>query len=646
MNVRARNAVELENELNFSPLHQLELQMALSNGSNIIAKKLDKSQMISNKTSSSHTIPHNNSNNNLNNNNNNNNNINNNKNNNNHNHNNPDRDSIYSFDLVSTNGRLLDRLDFENDDYDEENINTQSTRLIDKLSLEDDTNNYNNRGMISRSSSQLRQKLKLLSSLSLLLLGSLSRKKSSRKYIPITTTSVNRTPSARNITISNPYPQGTTPPKETEDSEYSIGNVESRIVHSETNHDAKSIFSFQADMASLESVATISQKIPTPLSLPMNKMAIDYKRDTIDGGIGSDEDDDYNFSDSSKGKSNYNSPTIPFNKLLHKRTNSLPEPNLEHLPKNHYQPSHLQQSIEEFDDFQFVSSDSGSPDLAIQQTRSSPVSSVKSNNSQTQVQNFNLAYSPPPQPPLGPSRRIVSEPIVRTITSSSSTSSINSSSLSPTKFPKEDLSPSARTALAIQLRNNGNHREALYQLQLAANLPNNYPKAMYLYAMALRYGQGVKLNEKNSIKWLLRCLLVVHEENTTNSSTSINEYVSKLVALTPEDLVLIMNNYLQKEDEIDPIALFDYYSKLPTGQLSKLIASVKSLLNIVASTYHEVGNCLINSWGLQKSDELMGILYLSKSASMGNVASMSQLGKFGVQNRKHIKRITLKLQLG
>lgn len=634
---------EINDELTFSPLAQLENQMALSNGA---ARRPLRPLAGGSKTYAETSLSMGASNANLSR----------------AAASNAEQGSIYSFDLVSTNGRLLDRLEFDNEESDPDDggwlrrdsrsstMSMQSTgRLLDRLGLEDKPPGPRPLGG--------EQKPRSLSSLLLLLLGSLARRRSSRKHTPISanssTTGLNRAQSlsrstsvvSRNLTNSRPrQPYLSQPPlpqpqtnrpviksnasagsgsssssSEESTHEYSVGNVESRRVA--TTDDNKSIFSFQADMASLESVATISQKIPIPL-LPPRPIYPDHDDTSI---------------------------YVRYPQTsTHRHTHSLPEPNLDQLPQATYQArfasqqpplqQRLQEELDELDQFEFVNSREASPaDPAITRT-----DLMRTPSAPGKVRHRPLVPGSPSsslesrhqvESPNSISRRIVSEPIV-----SHSSSSLSLESASPSRLAKQDLSPAARTNLAIQFRNSGNHREALYQLQLAANMPHNYPKAMYLYAMALRYGQGVKLNERNSIKWLLKCLLVVEHSSSHSQSPSQIEYVSKLADLVPEDLVLIMNRILQREPEIDPVMLYNYYSRLPAAQLSKLAASINSQLNIIASTYHEVGNCLIHGRGIANKDEVMGIMYLSKGASMGDVASMSQLGEMWSVKTKHHKR--------
>ena len=126
-----------------------------------------------------------------------------------------------------------------------------------------------------------------------------------------------------------------------------------------------------------------------------------------------------------------------------------------------------------------------------------------------------------------------------------------------------DLSnPEQRTNYALHLRSIGNHREASYQLQIAANIPFNYPKAMFLYAMALKYGQGVKQNDRHAIKWLTKCILL---SSLSINSSNISIVIDKLNGLPLEDVVrLIMKNLRNTVDKDvhkngqDPLSLYQF----------------------------------------------------------------------------------------
>lgn len=188
-----------------------------------------------------------------------------------------------------------------------------------------------------------------------------------------------------------------------------------------------------------------------------------------------------------------------------------------------------------------------------------------------------------------------------------------------------------KTKLAGELRRMGKYREASYQLKLAADLPNSYPKAMYLYAIALKLGQGVKQNDRHAVKWLCKCILA-----TTVSSKP--EFIAKVSSLEPESLIKYITQRLQSERIAEPSELYEYYSKLEPSQLSKLINNSKSHMDVVAAAYHELGNFLLNKWGFRHKEEMLAIEFLSKAGSMGNANSMVQLGEIWSSKSKHHKK--------
>ena len=58
----------------------------------------------------------------------------------------------------------------------------------------------------------------------------------------------------------------------------------------------------------------------------------------------------------------------------------------------------------------------------------------------------------------------------------------------------------SRTNYAMELRGLGNHREASYQLQIAANEPYNYPRAMFYMLWHLNLVKGqTKLSSFNKM---------------------------------------------------------------------------------------------------------------------------------------------------
>ena len=200
----------------------------------------------------------------------------------------------------------------------------------------------------------------------------------------------------------------------------------------------------------------------------------------------------------------------------------------------------------------------------------------------------------------------------------------------------------SRTNYAMELRGLGNHREASYQLQIAANEPYNYPRAMFLYAMALKFGQGVKQNYRHSIKWLTKCILLSSLHITL---ANISVVLEKLNALTIEDLIkLIMKNLTNTVDKDphkngqDPLILYPIFKALTKNQIAKVINISKIKGDVVAASYHELGNYLINGWGVTNKDETNGINCLSKAGSMGYIDSMVQLGEIWCSKTKNRKK--------
>lgn len=203
----------------------------------------------------------------------------------------------------------------------------------------------------------------------------------------------------------------------------------------------------------------------------------------------------------------------------------------------------------------------------------------------------------------------------------------------------QDMTPEARTKLALQFRNIGKHREALYQLQIAALPPHNFPKAMFLYAMALRFGLGVKQNDRLCIKWLGKCILMFSQPK------ALADIVDKLNALQPEELVkLIVKKLaydLQKDpvnNGSDPYQLFNQMSRLSKTDVLKIANTSKNQSDILAVAYFELANAVLNGWGLNHKEEMQGIKLLLKSAAMGYVQAMMQLGEIWATKSKTRKK--------
>ena len=201
-----------------------------------------------------------------------------------------------------------------------------------------------------------------------------------------------------------------------------------------------------------------------------------------------------------------------------------------------------------------------------------------------------------------------------------------------------DASVESSLKRALAIRAQGNHREASYQLQIIANAPYNYPRAMLLYAKALRIGQGVKLNESQSVKWLCRCILTSHiAEKSPPSSQSFISYISKLASLLPEMLLEMVKMNLGPGN-YDPFTLIDYFQTQKQTTKAKLITLNDSDKNYVATAYFLLAQSLIKGQGVKLKDEVTARLFLGKSASLGYGESMALLGELWCSKTKHFKK--------
>mgnify|MGYP001184827494 FL=1 len=201
-----------------------------------------------------------------------------------------------------------------------------------------------------------------------------------------------------------------------------------------------------------------------------------------------------------------------------------------------------------------------------------------------------------------------------------------------------DASVESSLKRALAIRAQGNHREASYQLQIIANAPYNYPRAMLLYAKALRIGQGVKLNESQSVKWLCRCILTSHiAEKSPPSSQSFISYISKLASLLPEMLLEMVKMNLGPGN-YDPFTLIDYFQAQKQTTKAKLITLNDSDKNYVATAYFLLAQSLIKGQGVKLKDEVTARLFLGKSASLGYGESMALLGELWCSKTKHFKK--------
>lgn len=226
----------------------------------------------------------------------------------------------------------------------------------------------------------------------------------------------------------------------------------------------------------------------------------------------------------------------------------------------------------------------------------------------------------------------------------SSSSNASNNSIETLNIPifnpnlKFDSSLEKLVKQALQAKAQGNFREASYQLQTTANIPNNYPKAMYLYGKALKSGQGVKLNESHAVKWFSRCILVSYVvETITIDSASMNNYASKLSELDPQECVLMVKKNIESE-EIDPIELLAKFSDLSQPVMNKLIQNNSRDNNAVGGAYHQLGECALQGLGSLNKDEITGRMFLTKAASLGSSEAMVKLGELWSSKSKHFKK--------
>lgn len=218
----------------------------------------------------------------------------------------------------------------------------------------------------------------------------------------------------------------------------------------------------------------------------------------------------------------------------------------------------------------------------------------------------------------------------------------------------QELLPDSRTLISQELRAQGKHREASYQLQIAANEPFNNTRAMYLYALALKHGQGVKQNYNASLKWLCKCILrtPVSENNLQSNSghplPNTGIVASRLDKISQQDLLqLVLASFRNSENSgglasgETPEMLYKKFKSYSKSEVNKILAKNKSKSDVVALSYFELGVYLLNGIGGSsnlKTDEANGIILLSKSAAMCNVEAMEQLGEVWATKTKYRKK--------
>lgn len=571
-----------------------------------------------------------------------------------------ERNSIYSFDSVSTNGRLLDRLGLDNDTSDDQvndhannhsnneipynnvfnndsndpipldddndefdplrrdsMISIQSTgRLLDRLGLDDDE-------FVKRNSTiqkphqprptnprqpnlpqhQQRQPTNHLT-------GNLQHQRHPPNHLP-------RNPQQAqqflNSVINKPKPNNQNQQQQALQRKKSVNVKNVNVVYSKRSN---SISSFSADFqlsrnSSMKSEYTVDQPIEDD-SDNETINSVDTYTGNSSASIGIIENDLYNDDTSISDDEVFKHPG-PIDQTLRNSNESLTD----------------SLDLKSAANVESFNPPNALPHNLLGRSPSAPIVSQNSSND-----------SFPKPPSLSPQQRRVTSDNINT-----SPSSISSSPNPSPAPPNSELSVESRTKMAIQLRSMGNHREASYQLQIAANRPNNYPKAMYLYALALRFGQGVKKNDRHCLKWLVKSILIsimydtLRSSDAPNISITLNNYVTKLNDLQPEEMIsMIYKSLLKEKDYDDPIKIYNHFNQMGESNLSKLINNLNKQNNVMYCAYHELGNSIINGWGLKKSDEVIGITLLSKAGSLGNVNSMIQLGEMWCNKSKYHKK--------
>lgn len=191
---------------------------------------------------------------------------------------------------------------------------------------------------------------------------------------------------------------------------------------------------------------------------------------------------------------------------------------------------------------------------------------------------------------------------------------------------------------AVALRLEGKHREASYQLQILANTPVNYPKAMYLYAQALYMGQGVKRNYLSSVRTLCRCIMVCNklEISPPKDTSELTSYILQLSELTPEKMISIINHSISKKEN-DPYLLYDQFKATPQAVLTKIQLVNSKDNNVLGSAYYAVANALLQGQSLAK-DEETARRFLAKSAAAGYSKAMVTLGELWCFKSKSFKK--------
>lgn len=532
-----------------------------------------------------------------------------------------DAESIYSFESVSTSGRLLDRLDLESEDYylDEADdlrrresfASIQSTgRLLDRLGLDDISDE------LSPVLLPADRYKPVLANSSI----SLERMKTSNGRMPLKSASYKVVQQKSSFSVDSL--QG-------DIALYSHGSAASiPLLDSSGSSLAQVPMRLKSRSASFPSLSSIPETPPdtssdrgiSNLSLPTIH-GYELQNTTPKVAQGQLELPTHN----SLSQANHNHSPVQKHTPVEKQSP------IHHSPIHNYSPVHTNSQV--YGQKHNHSQTQNHSQLYGQGRQNLSYSHHTQNQSQTQIQHLPthihqlLSLLPPV---LSSERRTMSG------SSNSSSTSIDSGIMfNPSSRFSSSLEVS--TKKAIQLRLLGNHREASYQLQITASPPYNYPRAMYLYAQALKLGQGVKLNEPLAVKWLCRCVLVSYiMETTALDEPSLTKYVSRLNELLPSELLKLITQNLDPES-LDVFKIFDTFLSYPSSTITRMVTNNLKDGNTVGGAYYQLGQCLIQGSGLPK-DEANARLMFAKSASLGYGDAMVALGELWGTKSKHFKK--------
>lgn len=156
-------------------------------------------------------------------------------------------------------------------------------------------------------------------------------------------------------------------------------------------------------------------------------------------------------------------------------------------------------------------------------------------------------------------------------------------------------------SLGIFYHEKGNLRESSYHWQFAAF--QGELTAMLLYGLALRHGWGIRQNPGEAVKWLRKAI------GPTIDNKSLEDVLNS-------DVTKNIQNEIFKAASSEEAA--------PGGPKKVKKAQV-------ALALYELGMCYLNSWGIEK-DEDMALRCFEVAGSMGDVDALSEAAGLWMHN--------------